>query len=633
MDQFQSWERFVSRRSSLTITGDEKIIASQSGTTGYVTPETLSSFIAANPALMHLAGAETVTGPKIFEGGNFIDQGSQVFDVRAYGAVGDGVTDDGAAILLAVQAAAVVGGIIYFPPGDYYVSSPISLDSNLTIKGAGYTLSYFSTTMSQSNLRGIFTFTAKENITFDNVGFHVNGSSTAVTSYGHTNLNFIRCGFTGTTTTTGAGVVCLGGGGSGASGNMDDTYFYKCHFYDLTGLNARTIHIYPRNGHTVDNIQVIDCKFENVPLPIALDAYDILTNVKVVNNYFKNIIQGNGVSVPADCVWSRVTAGLITGLLVQGNTLENDDDTIVQGCLVSCYTVDDVKIIGNRAKGAYAGVDGVQGPFVAPGRTDYPQQGMIIAFNYIEGFDAAWDPDSMTDVQVFGNIVVNCGHGFAPGYGIKARINIHHNVEINCTTRAPLHSFFGSGAGVPEDCVVEDNLYIDDQGTPDALAGWYFHGSANDFGGITIRNNRMVIKNGAATNGDANFEFDRPRPVHFYNNWIKDSNGERLIWLVKAHGSTGGSIIFDEAKGSKHTITLTSNITSTTIPNGRAMGQVLRREFTMGGAGSYTYAKASNEKLVGGAFTPSATVGHLSILESEWDGTNWVETKRLVGLS
>lgn len=58
------------------------------------------------------------------------------YDVRAYGAVGDGTTDDLAAFNLAV-AAASAGGIVYAPPGTYALSGNIGLTSGCTLQGAG----------------------------------------------------------------------------------------------------------------------------------------------------------------------------------------------------------------------------------------------------------------------------------------------------------------------------------------------------------------------------------------------------------------------------------------------------------------------------------------------------------------
>lgn len=55
------------------------------------------------------------------------DKGGQVFNVMAYGAKGDGVTDDTAAIQAAINACGVAGrGLVYFPPGSYIISSTLT---------------------------------------------------------------------------------------------------------------------------------------------------------------------------------------------------------------------------------------------------------------------------------------------------------------------------------------------------------------------------------------------------------------------------------------------------------------------------------------------------------------------------
>ena len=50
---------------------------------------------------MILAATQTNTGPKTFNFGTLLDKGSEVFNVKAYGAVGNGVTDDTTAIIAA----------------------------------------------------------------------------------------------------------------------------------------------------------------------------------------------------------------------------------------------------------------------------------------------------------------------------------------------------------------------------------------------------------------------------------------------------------------------------------------------------------------------------------------------------
>jgi hypothetical protein len=77
------------------------------------------------------------------------DKGGAVYNVKAYGAVGDGVADDTAAIQAAITAATLQisnnsatavsakGSIVYFPMGIYKITSTLHLSSGVSIRGAG----------------------------------------------------------------------------------------------------------------------------------------------------------------------------------------------------------------------------------------------------------------------------------------------------------------------------------------------------------------------------------------------------------------------------------------------------------------------------------------------------------------
>lgn len=72
---------------------------------------------------------------------NIWNQISQLtFNVKLYGAKGDGVTDDTAAIQAAINAAvAAGGGVVFFPLGTYVLSSALSVTGdNIILKGAGW---------------------------------------------------------------------------------------------------------------------------------------------------------------------------------------------------------------------------------------------------------------------------------------------------------------------------------------------------------------------------------------------------------------------------------------------------------------------------------------------------------------
>src|ERR1035437_8626068 len=61
-----------------------------------------------------------------------------VYNVRDYGAVGDGTTDDYVAINAAITAAAS-GGIVLLHPGTYAISHPILMLANVILRGSGQT--------------------------------------------------------------------------------------------------------------------------------------------------------------------------------------------------------------------------------------------------------------------------------------------------------------------------------------------------------------------------------------------------------------------------------------------------------------------------------------------------------------
>ena len=69
--------------------------------------------------------------------------GNGVFNVKSYGAVGDGVADDTAAVQAAIDAANSTagalagGGIVFFPLGSYLISASLRVYGGITLTGAG----------------------------------------------------------------------------------------------------------------------------------------------------------------------------------------------------------------------------------------------------------------------------------------------------------------------------------------------------------------------------------------------------------------------------------------------------------------------------------------------------------------
>ncbi|MBA2527334.1 MAG: right-handed parallel beta-helix repeat-containing protein, partial [Pyrinomonadaceae bacterium] len=72
----------------------------------------------------------------------------KVIDVKSHGAVGDGSTNDSAAVMTAVRALPSSGGVVYFSPGTYLLNSAVAINakSGVTFRGAGQTATTIRTT-------------------------------------------------------------------------------------------------------------------------------------------------------------------------------------------------------------------------------------------------------------------------------------------------------------------------------------------------------------------------------------------------------------------------------------------------------------------------------------------------------
>lgn len=124
--------------------------------TGAIAGATLSAAGAISGASVSVVGAAnasavTATGAGTF--GSVIApavtatsarfKGDPHFNVKAYGATGDGSTNDRAALQAAIDAAIVAGGIVYMPPGTYKISTPLDFSAlkgtlrGVTLEGAG----------------------------------------------------------------------------------------------------------------------------------------------------------------------------------------------------------------------------------------------------------------------------------------------------------------------------------------------------------------------------------------------------------------------------------------------------------------------------------------------------------------
>lgn len=134
------------------------------------------------------------------------ENGDQVFNVKAYGAVGDGSTDDTAAIQSAITAASATGGTIFFPPGVFVLPSLLTCRSlnNISFQGSGKSTILrsaipvsFPPRNGGPTMLGFFScanFSIRD-ITFDNNNIVTALRSCMVSVSGSTNFTVSNCAF------------------------------------------------------------------------------------------------------------------------------------------------------------------------------------------------------------------------------------------------------------------------------------------------------------------------------------------------------------------------------------------------------------------------------------------------------
>jgi len=94
------------------------------------------------PVNVNPPGTEQLAAPRMTAQGSptsrtLAQRLADIGNVRDFGAVGDGVTDDRAAVQLAIDTMPVNGGILFFPIGIYKVEGKINLKKGARLIGAG----------------------------------------------------------------------------------------------------------------------------------------------------------------------------------------------------------------------------------------------------------------------------------------------------------------------------------------------------------------------------------------------------------------------------------------------------------------------------------------------------------------
>ena len=299
----------------------------------------------------HLDGGELMTQPtpsSALATPSHSTLHNEYVDVKMFGAVGDGVADDTAAIQAAIEAAGSVGaavtagsGCVFFPKGKYLVSSTIDLNldssGNRGVQLIGPTPGTIADLLHGAKIVG-----------------SVNGALFARTTENHhtivmRNLYIHNSHATGTT-------VSLNGLAPGTSG------IYQCSLVGHTGLTFDADGTFPT---VVENTQfqragalagssgittkhhkaIINC--DVVGFEIGIDADGVGVNVvggRFENNVYGILVRGSGAGQVSGCTFeandTAIRVGGAYGVLIAGNRAIGTATTVTTvGHSVDAYSI------------------------------------------------------------------------------------------------------------------------------------------------------------------------------------------------------------------------------------------------------------------------------------------------------
>lgn len=181
--------------------------------------------------------------------------GNLLYNVKAYGAKGDGVKDDTTAIQKTIAAADLVGGSVFFPEGKYIVSTILNITSNVK---RFFAFGDVKLNFTPSSGGGIL-IAGTTNFTMSGLGFTQNvvNSGNMIVLSQNTNATIELCR------------VDTTGGQSFALTQNTTVHFRNCYFYDTGRTSLGVGHpskaaIWVGEAPTFTNvdINIIECTFK-----------------------------------------------------------------------------------------------------------------------------------------------------------------------------------------------------------------------------------------------------------------------------------------------------------------------------------------------------------------------------------
>lgn len=546
---------------------------------------------------------------------------SEYVSVMDFGAVGDGVVDDTAAIQTALDASSA----IYFPEGTYKVSAQLDLNTNNILLGAGMHISKFQATAALSGLN-ILSANDVNNVQISNLGiygtvgslpncaiFIQNNSNSKVLNNYIQDIGHVGVNLNGRDTGTGGcynievasniikNVSSPTGWGIGAfkdihQSNIHDNFILDCGAYGILiddGTTSDT-NPYPCRNILVNSniIYTTTTNMWGIGIEGSTDCVIQNNYIEIISSYGVDVSEGNSIPVIAPernlitgnnirCKATLVTTGI---RMLGGNNNIVSDNQISDGDIgVFITNGTATTMFGNVIRGnTFYNSSAVAGP---------DKTSILAAASYLNGLTIAGNfiyssgqygvrIQAGTNISVNSNKIQNIEKEgiYVTGNGLS-NLFITDNQLINVGLATPntydAISVGASGAGISE-CIVARNIVADTTGSPTARAAVCMIGTGSVFSNTQIYDN--VLAYGGQTylylNPDVIYGKSVPRAL------TSSANAVAPVYL------NDDDLI---------TINLTES-TTISAPNARRDGQRVTFVITQGGSGGYTVTWGASYK-------------------------------------
>lgn len=287
------------------------------------------------------------------------------FNVKNFGATGDGTTSDTTNITAALTAATASKGVVFLPPGTYVAS--VTIPNGVTLIGSGRATTWIKGVLTigsnvvirdlkfgNTGVRGDFGANADDVLIENCWLFGGNGESMIYMNNNKiTNVRFVGCEISGNTS-GGNGVQIVDKGT--VAKHFENITFTRCWFHSNDRMNFECIQRDDGGSFPVvsgyRNISLYDCVLDSAAA--GVDSINVSYDGGILAD---SSVRSSGYSTVRGC---RITGGLAclelagaTDMLVEGNDMFTTDGSILSMSAYGAATTERhiARFVGNKFAG------------------------------------------------------------------------------------------------------------------------------------------------------------------------------------------------------------------------------------------------------------------------------------------